>query len=355
MPKPDFRRLRTALMCEGEPDRVPLLELIICREVMSAFLGRPVEGWRDVVDFYAAAGYDAVNVCPFINRNPAGIMPKEGARVSKIKHNVYADDNVEVYWSPEGAGAVTTMDEFERYRFPEPEETDYSAFDEVVPLLPEGMKIVAHHGDIFTRAWELMGFETFCFSLTEQPQLVGAVFERIGHVVFECFRTMMDMPQVGAVWYSDDIAYAPHMFLSPDAFREYLFPWLKRIGDLCRERDLPFIYHSDGNLWPVMSDLIDDIGFNALQPIEPKAMDIRELKAKVGDRVCLVGNVDLEYTLTRGSPEEVAALTRALIRDIGPGGGYCVGSSNTIPTYVPEPNFRAMVETTLEYGRYPIV
>jgi len=354
MPKPDFRRLRTALRCEGEPDRVPLLELIICREVMSAFLGRPVEGWKEVVEFHAAAGYDAVNVCPFINWNPEGVLPKEGARVSKIRHNVYADDNVEVHWSPEGAGAITTMEEFERYRFPTPEQTDYSAFAEVSALLPEGMKIIAQHGDIFTRVWERMGFETFCFGLAEQPQLVGAMFERVGHVVFECFRTMVDMPDVGAVWYSDDIAYAPHMFLSPDVFRQYLFPWLKRIGELCRERDLPFIYHSDGNLWPVMSDLIDDIGFNALQPIEPKGMDIRELKAKIGDRVCLIGNVDLEYTLTRGTPEEVAALTRALIGDIGPGGGYCVGSSNTVPTYVPEPNFRAMVETTLEHGRYPL-
>jgi len=354
MPKSDFRRLRTALMRQGEPDRVPLLELIICREVMSAFLGRPVEGWKDVVDFYAEAGYDAVNVGAFIDWNPEGVLPKEGARVSKIRHNVYADGNVEVYWSPEGAGAITTMEDFHGYRFPTPEETVYDSFAEVSAVLPEGMRIIAQHGDIFTRVWERMGFETFCFSLTEQPELVGAMFERVGHVVFECFRTMMDMPDVGAVWYSDDIAYAEGMFLSPDVFREYLFPWLRRIGELCRERDLPFIYHSDGDLWEVMSDLIDDIGFNALQPIEPKGMDIRELKAKVGDRVCLIGNVDLEYTLTRGTPEEVAALTRALIRDIGPGGGYCVGSSNTVPTYVPEPNFRAMVETTLEHGRYPL-
>jgi uroporphyrinogen decarboxylase len=82
-------------------------------------------------------------------------------------------------------------------------------------------------------------------------------------------------------------------------------------------------------------------------------MDIRELKAKVGDRVCLVGNVEVD-TLTRGTRQQVAELTRGLIRDVAPAGGYCLGSSNTIPTYVPEPNYRAMVETALEHGRYPI-
>ena len=105
----------------------------------------------------------------------------------------------------------------------------------------------------------------------------------------------------------------------------------------------------------LMDDLLDDIGFNALQPIEPKGMDINELKARVGERVCLIGNLDLGYTLTRGTPEEVRAETLTRIREIGPGGGYCVGSSNTVPPYVPFENYKAMVETTLECGRYPIV
>ena len=45
---------------------------------------------------------------------------------------------------------------------------------------------------------------------------------------------------------------------------------------------------------------------------------------------------------------------KSLIRDVGPGGGYCVGSSNTVTNYVPLENYRAMIDTTLEYGQYPI-
>jgi uroporphyrinogen decarboxylase len=83
-------------------------------------------------------------------------------------------------------------------------------------------------------------------------------------------------------------------------------------------------------------------------------MDIKELKEKVGSRICLIGNIDLGYTLTRGTPEEVTEEVKQRIHDIAPGGGYCIGSSNSIPYYVPTKNYRAMVEAALEYGTYPI-
>jgi uroporphyrinogen decarboxylase len=102
-----------------------------------------------------------------------------------------------------------------------------------------------------------------------------------------------------------------------------------------------------------MGDIIE-AGFNAFNPIEPVAMDIRALKEQVGDRLSLIGNVDLSYTLTRGTPEEVRAEVRGLIRDVAPGGGYALASANSVPEYVPWENFVAMHAAWLDYGRYPI-
>ncbi len=64
--------------------------------------------------------------------------------------------------------------------------------------------------------------------------------------------------------------------------------------------------------------------------------------------------MDLGYTLTRGTPEEVRQEARRRIREIGPGGGYCLGSSNSVTNYVPLDNYRAMIETVFEHGSYPI-
>jgi uroporphyrinogen decarboxylase len=135
--------------------------------------------------------------------------------------------------------------------------------------------------------------------------------------------------------------------------RKYVFPYYKKMAGVCHSHGMPVIYHSDGNLWSVMDDIID-IGINAIHPVEPKGMDIRELKRKVGDRLCLIGNIDLGSTLTRGTPDDVEAEVKQRIKEIAPGGGYCVGSSNTVTNYVPLENYRAMIESVFRYGRYPI-
>ncbi|MDZ7379626.1 MAG: nucleoside 2-deoxyribosyltransferase, partial [candidate division KSB1 bacterium] len=158
-PAPNFERLRTTLL-GGQADRVPLLELAIDLGVMGGYLGRKVESLKDQIDFFVAAGYDYIRVAPVVDFNPAKIQPKEGLRQSAPS----AGDR-ERTWSAEGAGVITTMEEFERYRWPKPEEIDYRNFEIVQPFLPEGMKIIGQYGDIFTMVWERMGFETFSYAL----------------------------------------------------------------------------------------------------------------------------------------------------------------------------------------------
>jgi uroporphyrinogen decarboxylase len=91
-----------------------------------------------------------------------------------------------------------------------------------------------------------------------------------------------------------------------------------------------------------------------LHPIEPKAMDIVALKCRYAGRLALMGNLDLAYPLSLGTPQEVATEVKRLLTRVAPGGGYCLGSGNSVPEYVPLANYQAMRETCLEYGGYPI-
>jgi uroporphyrinogen decarboxylase len=84
-------------------------------------------------------------------------------------------------------------------------------------------------------------------------------------------------------------------------------------------------------------------GVDALHPIEPKAMAIAEVKQRYGDRLCLIGHVDVDL-LSRGSEEEVRAQVRKNIREAGYNGGYCAGSGNSIPEYVSYGNYMAMLD-----------
>jgi len=334
--KPNFERLRTALYCR-EPDYVPLVELGIAQEIKEGFLGKEIHSLKEEVEFWTLAGYDYVKLQPGIDINPAKIMPKRGGW----------------RWAATHSGVINSWQDFEHYIWPRPEDIDYSNFEEITKYLPDSMAVIGQHGDIFTMVWELMGFENFSIMLYEDIELIEALFERIGTIVFNLFENMATFDCVKALWYSDDIAYHNGPMVSPAIIRKYLFPWMKKIGDLAKGHNIPYIYHSDGKLW----DFIDDIiacGVNALHPIEPKAMDIVEVKEKVKGKLCVIGNIDLSYTLTRGTPGETEEEVRQKIRTVAPGGGYCLGSGNSIPKYVKLENFIAMIEATKRCGKYPI-
>jgi uroporphyrinogen decarboxylase len=353
-PAPDWQRLRRVLLLEGEPDRVPLVELGVDQPVKEAFLGRPIRTPADEIDFWYQAGYDYVSLCPGYWVRAPEAVPREGWRRSLVGAH-YGAGQRERVWGTEGVGVLTTMDDFRAYHWPTLDDVDWSflAYCLQPGNLPAGMKVIARAGDIFTWVWQLMGLETFCFALVENRELVEALFDRVGNFIYSIFLREVEMDQhdlIMALWYSDDIAYTEGLLCAPAVFRQYLFPWMKKIGDLARQKGVPYLYHSDGDLWQVLDDLAA-CGVNALQPVEPKAMDAEELKRKEGHRFCLCGNVDLDR-LARGTPAEVEAMVRARLAQLAPGGGYCVGSSNTVPDYVPLANYVAMLNATFRYGWY---
>jgi len=106
--------------------------------------------------------------------------------------------------------------------------------------------------------------------------------------------------------------------------------------------DIPLILHSDGRLYEILDELIA-CGFNAIHPIEPKAMDPVKLQEMYSGRLGLLGNIDLDL-VARGTEEEVRIVVRNNIKSLGANGGYAVGVSNSVPYYVKLENFIAMLD-----------
>jgi uroporphyrinogen decarboxylase len=340
----DFSRVRQSLLLQGQPDRVPLWELHVDYEVKQAFLGKPIGSEADEVQFWTEAGYDYVPVSAGMLA-VGGVLSGEATRVKAHRYSVYAEAEREIAWAAEGQGVIRSDEDFDRFPWPAPEDLTLDHVRRLVAALPPHMGVIVIIGKIFTPVWMLMGFEGFAEACVFNPGLVARMFERIGALQIDCCLRAAKLPGVVGLWMSDDIAYGQGMLVNPALLREHLFPWYRRLGDVLGPAQMPYIFHSDGNLWPVMDDLIA-CGFNALHPIEPKAMDSRELKAKVGNRLCLLGNVELDR-LSRGTPEEIRRMTRRNIDELGVGGGYCVGSSNSVTYYVPLRNYVAMIEEAL--------
>jgi uroporphyrinogen decarboxylase len=334
---PNFENLQNTLL-NKKSKYIPMIELGIDPKIKEKILGRPILHPKDDIDFMLQAGYDFVKIQPEIVMN---------LNRQVLQNSAQTADSPDRAWSPEGAGLITSWEEFDKYTWPKKEDINYSRFEKINKELPENMGIIGQYGDIFTNVWELMGFETFAMAIYEQPDLVEALFEKTSDLILNMFDTMADMESVGILWYSDDIAYSSNLMVSPDFLRIHFFPILTHIGKLARKRGIPFIYHTDGVLWEVMEDIID-CGVNALHPIEPKSMDIYEVKRKYGDRLCLCGGVEVDL-LCRGTKSEVAELSNKYLEEIGSGGGYCLGSSNSIPNYINLQNYQTMLITGRNY------
>jgi uroporphyrinogen decarboxylase len=148
---------------------------------------------------------------------------------------------------------------------------------------------------------------------------------------------------------TDDLAFKTGPFLSPALFRDLVMPRHQRVAE---KITIPWVLHSDGDVMPYLEDLLS-LGITGLHPNEKGAMDIRAMKRKYGDRICLLGNVDLNI-LGMGTSEDVEEEVRDLIRDVGPGGGYIVTSGNTLAGYLRPENVLALTRAAQEYGRYPL-
>ncbi len=96
-----------------------------------------------------------------------------------------------------------------------------------------------------------------------------------------------------------------------------------------------------------MFDKIIECGVDAIHPIEPKAMNIADVKQRYGNKLCLIGNIDVDL-LSRGTVNDIRKNVIKNIEEVGKDGGYCVGSGNSIPEYVKLENYIAMIEAVKE-------
>ena len=347
--EPDFERFLTAIR-GGCPDWVPVAEALVHPNIKAAVLGHPVKTLVDDLAFWRAAGYDYICMMSGILDPGATVGRKRGLGTSRDR---YADLDGEVEWAHEHTGLVSTEADVAAYAWPSVEDLVPKDLIDLAGLLPASMKTVVMTGKIFTTAWMMMGFENFAYAVHEESAVVDVLFDRIIRLQVAGYERICAMGSVGGFWFSDDVAFGSSLMVAPKILRRYVFPVYRRMVHMAHQVGKFCIYHSDGQLWPVLEDIIS-CGFDALHPIEPNAMDILEVRRATAGRISLIGNLDLAFPLTLGTPEDVRAEVHRLITALAPAGGYLVGSANSIPEWVPVENYAAMVQAAFDYGRYPI-
>ena len=140
-------------------------------------------------------------------------------------------------------------------------------------------------------------------------------------------------------------------FLSPGQFGEFVTPYLCKLVKGCRDMGFYTIKHTDGNIMPIIDQLVQAQP-HALHSLDPQAgVDIAEVKKLYGDKICLIGNVNCGLLQT-GTEEEVKESTRYCLKYGMLGGGYIFSTSNCIYTGMPLKRYELMLDVWRKEGNY---
>ena len=336
------QRVVTAMKL-GQPDRVPIVETVFDPGVRRAIYAEASDGGQ-LAEFL---DLDAVGCGP-VFRRVAG-----DAERWVDEWGVHYQRNPEANAHPV-QGAIGDLHDLRTYRPPDPD-APYRLGDlpEYVRRYKGERAIIFHHRAAFMWSCHLLGIENMLIALVDDPDLASTVLDVVVEVNEQICRNAV---RAGAdiVTLGDDYAMNQGPLFSPATFRRHILPRLQRVVDAIHEEGALAMKHSDGNLWPIL-DMIVDTGVEALNPIEPTAgMDIAEVKARYGDRICLVGNIDCGELLSHGSVEEVERAVGECIAVAAPGGGFMLSSSNSIHSSVDPDNYVAMVHAGRRHGSYPV-
>ena len=199
---------------------------------------------------------------------------------------------------------------------------------------------------------DVLGHEIMLKAMLKRPEWVHDVFDTYTRVAIRMFELVEaeGMTCDGAFVYGD-MAYNTGPFMSPKHFREFLFPYHKRMFAEFHKRGMPVIFHSDGDIRLVLDDLIES-GADAINPLEAKAnMDVRELAPVYGDRLGFVGNIDVRVLLSN-DPEQIRAEVRSKLAAAMPYHGYIYHSDHSVPPGVELDTYRLLLEEVRRVGRY---
>ena len=202
------------------------------------------------------------------------------------------------------------------------------------------------------RTWFMRGMQNIMMDLHMNPDFVEELLDGLELVCNGIIdRLLSDYgDRVDAIGFSEDYGTETSLMMSPDTWRRFVKPRLARMCGRISKGGKKVYLHSCGHVRPLIPDLVD-VGVDMLQPLQPEAMDIFEIKRSFGRELCLVGGISTQETLPFGTPRDVRREVTTCLERMAPGGGYIMAPAKAIMAGVPLENARALIDAFLEQGR----
>ena len=274
------------------------------------------------------AGYDYTTISGW--RTDTLIFPKSNA---EKKETV----------SMNAGSIITDHESFEKYSWPNPDNSNYDIYYDLKSDLPDGMKLIASgNGGILENVIELVGFENLCLLSILDEDLTTKIFDAVGSRFLRYYEIVSSIETIGACIVNDDWGFKNQTILSPEMLRKWVFPWHRKIVEAIHDAGKYAILHSCGQLKDVMADVIEYMKYDAKHSFEDLILPVEEAYELYSSRIAILGGIDVDF-LSRSSVEAITNRSLLLLEKTIDRNGYALGSGNSIPNYIPDEKYIAMI------------
>jgi len=368
-----------------EPDRVPIFEQTVCTRIASEIMGRRMrtgggrirweetsarweseQAWQDYVgrliedvgDLNRELGFDIVSVPWRHQARPSAKLddftfrydsPETGTW-SIYHYDQVSDvfDEVDSSVDQEGIPAIERLVGSGEAEYG-PQPPDPSAYD---PLLAIARRA---GGDRYLVAGEGMLMippnSAWLEACASRPDLIERYLDPAVAWARAAIPVLADLG-VGCLWAGGDLASSAGPIYSPAMFRRFILPRLQQIVKMAHVAGLIYLFRTDGNVWPITQDLFVNSGVDGYGEIDIDAgMNPAEIKRKL-PHLTMWGGISCGKLLSFGTPAQVREAVKRVLEECMPGGGFILGSSNSIHHGVRTRNYLAMLEAAREFGAY---
>jgi len=366
-PEPNIDRFLKTMSGEIIPEKPPMCEYLIddalMRPILENMMGRKwieksekqeymggqmdfskdnleiINAWLDnQIAFWYYMGYDYVRVEVSLPLPAVSLVINDTATGN--------EEHVRA-WQGMDDGPITDWESFEKYPWPEITDDNFYIHDYISKHLPEGLGfITCHAGGVYEHVSRLMGYTGMCMNLYDNPDLVKAVADKLGELIYEYNRRLLQIDGLSAIFQGEDFGYNTQTLISPEDIKKYFLPWHKKFAAQCHEHGRPYFLHSCGMIDDIMELLISDVKIDGKHSFQDNIRSIADTQKIWGDRVALLGGADV-HKLSTYSPEEVRKYIRSIIDACAPKGRFAIGAGNSITSYIPLTNYLTMVDEAL--------
>lgn len=368
-PQPNIEHWVKAIKGEIVPERPPMVEYLIDNAVMKPILtemmGRRwvatpekteymggqmdlsyesreiIRRWIDnQIAFWYHMGYDFVRV-------EVSLPLPTQSRITRDTSDQAQDANRA--WAETGIGPIRDWKTYEEYPWPTIKDGDFFLHQYITSHLPDGLGfITCHAGGVFEHLCRLLGHEGMGYLLYDNPQLFQAVTDRLGKLIEEYNRRLLQLPNLYAIFQGEDMGFRSATMISPASLKKYILPWHKKYAEMVHEEGLLYILHTCGCVDSIMDELINYVKIDGKHSFEDEIISIWESKKRWGDKIALLGGVDVDK-LARYPADKLRTYVRMIMDKCRKDGRFAIGAGNSIPSYIPVENYLTMCDVALTY------